>query len=237
MAVAIRLNPHYPVLGWPDSPANTSHSCLLRNLLLLWLQSPWGIEICVPEGTKLSNARLIKLKLKYVFFSVTFVLVHKAGNNHYFYFSLNMLMFIQRLLTTRTELLRENRHDWHAIPINKTKNSDFHAITTFSNDIRICRFVMPTSITTNSMVKMWIRLIVGKRYISTAGGCHSHRLSSRSCDRKVKTLTTSFRRFDRWPHWFSGFDRWLRWISTVDRWLRARLRKYTEECIATPPLP
>jgi len=39
-------------------------------------------------------------------------------------------------------------------PINKTKNSSYRAITTFSNDIRSCRFVMPTSIATNSTAKM-----------------------------------------------------------------------------------
>ena len=33
-------------------------------------------------------------------------------------------------------------------------NSSFHAIITFSNDIRSCGFAMPTNITTNSMVYM-----------------------------------------------------------------------------------
>ena len=36
---------------------------------------------------------------------------------------------------------------------------------------------------------------------------------------------------------FWGFDRWLCWISTIDHWLCAHLQKYTEECIATSPLP
>jgi len=40
---------------------------------------------------------------------------------------------------------------------------------------------------------------------------------------------------DHADYW--GLDHWLRWISTVDHWLCEHLRKYTEECVVTPPLP
>ena len=65
------------------------------------------------------------------------------------------------------------------------------------------------------------------------GGCHSHRFYSRSCDRRSNfdqlfspfwPLTTLI--FGLWPLTALNFNRWTLTTHT-----------FTEECVATPPLP